>query len=106
MFLLLTYYLHQLLLCQMCDIKSMNCWVMPQSAHLFIMQLGLPDKCNAIKGMVVCNYWNLEPLDLLNGLALVVNNRPLRHESYRGIMRKNIKRTNTLHFLVVNPNLP
>ncbi len=33
-------------------------------------QLGLPDKGRAIKGLVVCNIWNLEPQDLLNGLAL------------------------------------
>ena len=33
-------------------------------------QLGLPDKGRAIKGLVVCNSWELEPLDLLNGRAL------------------------------------
>ena len=33
-------------------------------------QLGLPDKGRAIKGLVVCNNWDLEPWDLLNGLAL------------------------------------
>ena len=33
-------------------------------------QLGLPDKGCAIKGLVVCNYWDLEPLDLLHSLAL------------------------------------
>ncbi len=33
-------------------------------------QLGLPDKRCAIKGLVVCNSWDLEPLDLLNGLAV------------------------------------
>ncbi len=33
-------------------------------------QLGLPDKGRAIKGLDVCNNWDLEPLDLLNGLAL------------------------------------
>ena len=33
-------------------------------------QLGLPDKGGAIKGLVVCNSWDLEPLDLLNSLAL------------------------------------
>ncbi len=32
--------------------------------------VGLPYKGRAIKGLVVCNNWNLEPLDLLNGLAL------------------------------------
>ena len=33
-------------------------------------QLGLPDKGQAIKDLVVCNSCDLEPLDLLNGLAL------------------------------------
>ncbi len=33
-------------------------------------QLGLLDKGRAIKKLVVCNDWDLEPLDLLNGLAL------------------------------------
>ncbi len=33
-------------------------------------QLGLPDKGRAIKGLVVCNNRDLEPLDLKNGLAL------------------------------------
>ena len=33
-------------------------------------QLGIPDKGRAIKGLVVCNNWYLESLDLLNGLAL------------------------------------
>ncbi len=31
---------------------------------------GLPDKGHAIKGLVVCINWDLEPLDLLNGLSL------------------------------------
>ena len=33
-------------------------------------QLGIPDKGRAIKELVVCNNWDLEPLDLLNGLTL------------------------------------
>ena len=33
-------------------------------------QLGLQDKDHAIKGLVVCNNVDLEPLDLLKGLAL------------------------------------
>ena len=33
-------------------------------------QIGLSDKVRAIKGLFVCNNWDLEPLDLLNGLAL------------------------------------
>ncbi len=36
-------------------------------------QLGLPDKGRAIKGLVVCNCWDLEPWDLLNGLDLGCN---------------------------------
>ena len=33
-------------------------------------QLGLPDKGCAIKKLVISNSWDLEPLDLLNSLAL------------------------------------
>ncbi len=33
-------------------------------------QLSLPDKGCAIKGLVVCNNWDIEPLDLLNDLTL------------------------------------
>ncbi len=36
----------------------------------FHAQLGLLDKGRAIKGLVVCNNWDIEPLDLLNSLAL------------------------------------
>ncbi len=43
----------------------------PQTgATLYHAQLGLPDKGRAIKGVDVCNNWELEPLDLLNSLAL------------------------------------
>ena len=43
----------------------------PQTgATQYHAQLGLPDKGRAIKMLVVCNEWDLEPLDLLNGLAL------------------------------------
>ncbi len=42
-------------------------------------QLGLTDKGRAIKVLVVCNSLDLEPLDLINGLAHVVINRPLRY---------------------------
>ena len=45
-------------------------------------QLVLPDKGRAIKGLVVCNRWDLEPWDLLNGLAIGCINRPLSHDSY------------------------
>ena len=55
----------------------------PQTgANQYHAQLGLPDKGRAIKELVFCNSWDLEPLDLLNGLALDFNNRPLRYESY------------------------
>ena len=36
----------------------------------YLEQLGLLDKGRAIKGLVVCSSWDLEPWDLLNGLAL------------------------------------
>ena len=39
-------------------------------ATKYSAQLGLPDKGRTIKGLDVCNSWNLEPLDLRNGLAL------------------------------------
>ncbi len=43
----------------------------PQTgATQYHAQLGLADKGLAIKGLVVCNNWDLEPLNLLNGLAL------------------------------------
>ena len=40
------------------------------------------DKSRSLKELVVCNNWDLEPLDLLSDLALFVINRPLRYESY------------------------
>ncbi len=43
----------------------------PQTgATQYHAQFGLQDKGHAIKGLVVWNNWDLEPLDLLNGLAL------------------------------------
>ena len=33
-------------------------------------QLGLPGKGCAIAGLVVCNDWDIDPLDLLNVLVL------------------------------------
>ena len=43
----------------------------PQTgATQYHAQLGLLDKGRAIKGLVVCNNWDIEPLDLLKGLAL------------------------------------
>ena len=43
----------------------------PQTgATRYYAQLGLQEKCCVIKGLVVCKSWDLEPLDLQNGLAL------------------------------------
>ena len=43
----------------------------PQTgATKYDAQLGLPDKGRAMKGLVVFNNWDLESLDLLNGLVL------------------------------------
>ena len=56
----------------MCDINSISMGMpWPQTgATQNYAQLGIPDKGRAIKGLVVCNDWDLEPLDLLKGLAL------------------------------------
>ncbi len=54
------------------DIKSMrrgNALAPKKCAIQYSAQLGLPDKGRAIKGLVVCNRWDLEPRNLLNGLA-------------------------------------
>ena len=42
-------------------------------ATQYLEQLELKDKDHAIKGLVDCNNWDLEPLDVLNGLALGIN---------------------------------
>ncbi len=47
-----------------------ECLVPITGATHYHAQLGLPDKGRAIKELVVCNIWDLEPLDQLNGLAL------------------------------------
>ena len=55
------------------DINSMSrrkCLGPKTGATHYHAQLGLPDKGRTIKELVVCNNWDLEPLDLLNGLAL------------------------------------
>ncbi len=44
-------------------------WPQTDATH-YHAQLGLLDKGRAIKGLIVCNIWDLEPLDHLNGLAL------------------------------------
>ena len=43
----------------------------PQTgATQYHIQLGLQDKGRSIKGKGVANSWDLEPLDVVNGLAL------------------------------------
>ena len=44
-------------------------WPQTGATH-YHAQLGLPGKGRAIKGLVVCNNWDLEPFDLPNVLAL------------------------------------
>ncbi len=44
-------------------------WLQKGATH-YHAQIGLPVKGCAIKRLVVCNSWDLEPLYLLNGLAL------------------------------------
>ena len=41
-----------------------------KGATYYHAQQGLPDKDHAVKWLVVCNWWDLEPLDLLNGSRL------------------------------------
>ncbi len=43
-------------------------WSKADTTH-YHAQLRIPDKGRAIKGFVVCNVWDLEPLNILNGLA-------------------------------------
>ncbi len=43
-------------------------WPKTGATH-YHAQLGLPDKGRAIKGLVISYSWDLEALDLLNGLA-------------------------------------
>ena len=60
------------MLCQMWYINSMR-WgnaLAETCATQYQAQLGLLDIGRAIKGLVVCNSLDLEPWDLLNGLAL------------------------------------
>ena len=40
-------------------------WSQTGKTH-YHAQLGLPDKGRGIKGLVVCNDWDLEPLELPN----------------------------------------
>ena len=44
-------------------------WPQTGTTH-YHAQLGFLDKGRTIKGLVICNNWDLEPLDLLYGLAI------------------------------------
>ena len=44
-------------------------WTQTGATH-YHAQLGIPDKGRAIKELVSCNSWDIEPLVLENGLAL------------------------------------
>ena len=44
-------------------------YLSPKQVYPIFNQLGLPGKGHAIKGLVACNVWDPELLDLLNGLA-------------------------------------
>ena len=59
---------------QMCDINSMSRGnaMAPNRRNSLpcTVRTSIPDKGRAIKVLVVCNNWDLEPLDLQNGLAL------------------------------------
>ena len=86
-------------------------WPKP-GATFYFEQLGLPDKGRALKGLVVCNSWDLKPYDLLNGLAQVIINHPLRYDSYDiaamiimniiNLVCYNILITHTFYFFVEN----
>ncbi len=56
-------------------------WAKTGATH-YHAQLGLPDKGRAINGLVDCFSSDLEPLDLLNGLALGCYQPSLRYDSY------------------------
>ena len=51
------------------SIEGMS-WPQTGATQYHAAQLGHPDQGRAIKELVVCNDWDLESLDLLNGLAL------------------------------------
>ncbi len=51
-------------------IVRLGCMPWPKTgATQYHAQLGLPDKGRAIKGLIVCNSWDLEPREWLNGLV-------------------------------------
>ncbi len=55
-------------------------WFKTGATH-YNVNLGLSNKGCVIKGFGVCKSWNLEPLDLLNGLALGCYQPSLGYES-------------------------
>ncbi len=62
-----------MLLCQMLNINNMsrgNALAPKTGATQYHAHLALPDKGHEIKELVVCNDWDLGPLNLLNRLAL------------------------------------
>ena len=59
--------------CFIAKVVSIEYWGVPwpqTGTSNYNALLGLQDKGRAINGLVVCNNWDLEPMDLLNGLAL------------------------------------
>ncbi len=44
-------------------------WSQTGATHYHAHHLGLPDKGRAIKELVVCSSWDLEPWDLVKGLV-------------------------------------
>ncbi len=62
-------------------------WLKIGSNNYYVL-LGLPDKGRAINELIVFNDLDQEPLDLLNGLAKVVINPPLRYDSLESLDSK------------------
>ena len=54
------------------DINSMSMGnaLVPNRRNSVPCTVRIPEKGGAIKWLVVCNNWDLEPLDLLDGLAI------------------------------------
>ena len=61
---------------------------MAQNRRNSLPYTGYPDKGRAIKLLVVCITWNLEPLDLLDGLA---QGGSLRYESDEQKVKKKVR---------------
>ena len=72
-------------------------WPQTAATH-YHAQSGLPDKSLAIKGLVVRNNWDLEPLDLLNGLALGC------YQQSPEVLIVSIGKLNYLYFIKINVN--